>query len=195
MGKWLAVAGLALIAVLVLMWKQLHESSATPVKPVAKTESAAQPSSSGAPVESKPAAVAAAEVEPTEAKPEKIDVESDQFFYKFQEVVPAVLTRNAATCYEGISKKLHRNQKLVLTFKTKIKNGIVTITDVKTEANTLGNAGLEACFIQQIQRSTWHDDELPDWEADDQLVLRPERGMKKYMRDNIEYVGAPAPKD
>ena len=62
MGKWLAVAGLALIAVLVLMWKQLDESSATPVKPVAaKPASPEQPAPSSAPVETKPEAVAVGE--------------------------------------------------------------------------------------------------------------------------------------
>jgi hypothetical protein len=202
MGKWLAIGGVALLVVLLVLWQQLDSTSATAAPPAPTKASApiagitagmAAPSAKpGAPVA--PADVAAP-VEPTSDKPEKMDVESDEFFYKFQEVVPAVLTRKAAECYEGVTKHLHRNQKLVLNFKVKIKDGEVTINDVKQGENTIGNPGLETCFTQAVQRSGWHDDSLPDWEADDQLVIRPERGMKKYMRSNIDYVGAPAPKD
>jgi hypothetical protein len=35
-------------------------------------------------------------------------------------------------------------------------------------------------------RSSWKDDLLPDWEQDDMIMLRPERGMKKFWRDNME---------
>jgi hypothetical protein len=84
---------------------------------------------------------------------------------------------------------------MTLKFKMKIQNGDVTVNDDTIKANTLDNPGLETCFIQAVQRTTWHDDSLPDWEAPDELVLRPERGMKKYMQDNINYVGAEAPKD
>ncbi|MDB4963899.1 MAG: hypothetical protein JWP01_3898 [Myxococcales bacterium] len=199
MGKWLAVAGIALLAVMFLLWKQLDSTDATaapqPTQPdvVASTASRATPSST-TPAAKPTEVVAAAEPAATEA-PKKMDVLSDAFFYKFQEVVPAVLSRNAAKCYEGVSKRVHRNQKLVLKFKVKIKNGEVTINDVKADVNTLDNAGLESCFIQEVQRTTWRDDELPDWEAEDELVIRPERGLKKYSRENIEYVGQPAPKD
>lgn len=197
MTKWLAVAGIAILVVLIVLWKQLDGADATAAPEPTRTPAAeaSAPAIGGAPPPARATAnptetVAAAE--PSDGKPEKLHVESDAFFYKFQEVVPAVLSRNAAKCYEGVAKRLHRNQKLVLEFKTKIKDGEVTITDVRVKENTLDSAGLESCFIQEVQRSTWRDDELPDWEAEDELVIRPERGLKKYMRENIEYVGQPA---
>ena len=199
MGKWLVGAGIAILVMLVLLWRQLDDSSVaaapTPAKPVAVA--AAEPTAStplAAPV-AKPV-IEEPIAEPAPEAPKKIDVQSDEFFYKFQEVVPAVLSRNAVKCYEGISKKVHRNQNAVYKFKVKIKDGVVTIKDVAVERSSLGdgNAALETCFLQEIARSTWSDPELPDWEADDQLTISPERGLKKYTRENIEYVGEPAPR-
>lgn len=201
MGKWVAAAGLALLVVLFVLWRQLDAADATAAPPppaqgerVVHASAPAVTASAVAPAATEPASAEPAAEEPSD-QPQKIDVESDEFFYKFQEVVPAVLTRNAAKCYEGIAKRVHRNQKLVLKFKTRIKDGVVTVHDVTVDVNTLDNAGLESCFIQEVARSTWTDPSLPDWEAEDELVLRPERGMKKYMRENIEYVGAEAPRD
>jgi len=193
MGKWLAAGSVALIVLLIVLWKQLDPASATPAPPPTKPQpvQAAAPTTTLPAPETKAEPVAVAEPE----KPTKIDPQSDAFFYKFDEVVPANLTRAAATCYEGHQSSLHRNQKMRLVFKTRIRNGDVTIHDVKVDESTIKDPALEACFLQAVQRSTWHDDELPDWDQDDQLLIRPERGMKKYMRDNIEYVGAPAPKD
>ncbi len=197
MGKWLVGAGIAILVMLVLLWRSLDDSSATAAPPLAKpvAVAAAEPSTSAPPASAKPvveAAIAAPAPEPVK----KIEVESDEFFYKFQEVVPAVLSRNAVKCYEGITKKVHRNQNAVYKFKVKIKDGVVTIKDAAVERSTLGdgNAALETCFLQEIARSTWSDPELPDWEADDQLTISPERGLKKYTRENIEYVGEPAPR-
>ncbi len=201
MGKWLAIAGAALLIVLFVLWKQLDSPSATAAPPPKEA--------AGKPYDALAAAKATVAVEHAKAgvvepppsaptpdgKPAKIDSASDEFFYKFQEVVPAVLSRKAALCYEGIGEasRLHRNQKLTLEFHIKIKDGEVTVSNVTQKANTIGNAGLETCFTQAIQRGGWHDDALPDWEGDDQLVIRPERGLKKYMKDNIDYVGAEAP--
>jgi len=202
-GKWwLAIGGAALLIVLLLMWRQLDPQSAT----------AAPPPKASEPVRSDPLAeakaVAAAEhakagipekvVPPPnpDGKPEKIDVESDEFFYKFQEVVPAVLSRGAAPCYDALPDNQHvkMNSKLTLQFHIKIKDGEVTVTNVHASADTLGNSALSTCFTQAVQRGGWHDDALPDWEADDELLIRPERGFKKYLKSNTDYVGAPAPR-
>lgn len=198
MGKWLVGAGIAILVMLVLLWRQLDDSSvaaAPPAKPVAVAAAEPTPSTPIAAPVAKPV-VEEPVAEPAPEAPKKMDVQSDEFFYKFQEVVPAVLSRNAVKCYEGISKKVHRNQNAVYKFKVKIKDGVVTIKDVAVERSSLGdgNAALETCFLQEIARSTWSDPALPDWEADDQLTLSPERGLKKYTRENIDYVGEPAPR-
>lgn len=203
MGKWLAAGGVALAVVLFLLWRQLDSADAT-AAPATQTKPAPLSAAPRDPLaEAKKVAAEehakAGVVEPVKAadgKPEKIDVQSDDFFYRFQEVVPAILSRKAAQCYEGRGEdqRLHRNQKLVLEFHIKIKDGEVTISDVKPSTNTIKDPALEICFTQAVMRTSWHDDTLPDWEADDQLVIRPERGLKKYMKSNIEYVGAPAPR-
>lgn len=201
MGKWLVGAGIAIIVMLVLLWRQLDDSSATAAPPPTPAVAAiAQPATTATAIAKPAAAEPATEAPVASAQPEptkKIDVESDEFFYKFQEVVPAVLSRNAVKCYEGVTKRVHRNQNAVYKFKVKIKDGVVTIKDAAVETSSLGddNSALETCFLQEIARSTWTDDTLPDWEADDQLVISPERGLKKYTRANIEYVGEPAPRD
>ena len=202
MAKWLAAGGVALAVVLFLLWRQLDSADAA----APATQTKPKPVSTeprDALAEAKKVAAAehakAGIVEPVkvaDGKPEKIDVQSDAFYARFQELVPAVLSRKAAACYEGRSdaQRLTRNQKLTLEFHIKIKDGEVTVSDVHPSANTIKDPALEICFTQAVMRSGWHDDSLPDWEADDQLVIRPERGLKKYMKSNIEYVGAPAPR-
>jgi hypothetical protein len=198
MGKWLAAGGLAIAVILVLLWLQL---GSTDPAPVTRAPSAPAPTkvamAAARPAAPAPAAAATApvtdEAPPPAAAPAKLDPRSDEFFYKFDDVVPNRLTRNAAKCYEGRHGQLHRNQKLSLRFKTRIHGGEVSIHDVTIKESTLNDPALETCFIQEIQRASWKDDELPDWEQDDELVLRPERGMKKFWRDNVDYVGGEAP--
>ncbi|MGE0871697.1 MAG: hypothetical protein AB7P03_24270 [Kofleriaceae bacterium] len=199
MGKWLAIAAAVLLVLLIVLWRQLDlgESAAAPVVAVEPAPTPTVASTTAVPAATAaaaPSVSAAADTPQPAVATQKIAVESDDFFYKFQEMVPVRLSRQAATCYEGIAQRLHRNQKIVLGFKVSIKDGNVTMKDVTIKNNTLNNPGLENCFIQQVQRATWHDDALPDWEAEDELVIRPERGLKKYMRENIEYVGDEAPR-
>ena len=203
MGKWLAIGGAALLILLVVLWRQLDTSSAAAPEPVKKAEAppAQYDALAAAKAIAKEEHVKAGVAEPVtppsaDGKPAKIDPASDEFFYKFQEVTPAVLSREVVKCYEGRaeSQRLNRNQKLTLEFHIKIKDGEVTISNVHEKENTLKDPALAACFTQSVQRKTWHDDSLPDWEADDQLVIRPERGLKKYMQSNLDYVGAEAPR-
>ena len=204
MAKWLAAGGVALAVVLFLLWRQLDSAdAAAPATQTKPTPVSTQPRDAlaeakkvAAEEHAKAGVVEPVKVASADGKPEKVDVQSDEFFYRFQEVVPAVLSRKAAACYEGRSdaQRLNRNQKLTLEFHIKIKDGEVTVSDVHPSANTIKDPALEICFTQAVMRSGWHDDTLPDWEADDQLVIRPERGLKKYMKSNIEYVGAPAPR-
>lgn len=196
--KWLLAGGVALLAILVLLWLQMQPSESSPVTyrtadaaPTQVAMAQAKPAAAGP---TAAAAEPAEEAPPPDVPPGKLDPRSDEFFYKFDELMPKTLTRNAAKCYEGRHGQLHRNQKLSLRFKTKIVNGEVSVHDVKIKESTLNDPALETCFIQEVQRSAWKDDELPDWEQDDELVLRPERGMKKYWKDNIDYVGAEAPR-
>jgi len=198
MGKWLTAGGLVIIVLLVLLWREMRPTEAkTTVSSHEPVVALAPPSASQGPVAT-PAVATAEATEPVaaeDAKPAKLDPRSDEFFYRFDEVIPKVLTRNAAKCYEGRHGQLHRNQKLSLRYKVQVVNGEVRVHDVTIKESTLGDSALETCFIQEVQRSTWKDDQLPDVGIDDELVLRPERGMKKFWKDNVDYVGAETPRE
>lgn len=199
MGKWLAAAALILLIVVVVLWRQLG--------PAPEQTAVARPVDDAPMV--RPTAVAAATgvqtsqvampppppVEPASDPGAKIDPKSDEFFYKFEELVVPTLSMQAVKCYEGIAERVHRNQDVVLGFKHKIVDGKVTIHDVYVKESTLRNPALEACFIQQVRNGGWTDPRLPDMPLeDDEIVLNPERGLKKYTRENMEYVGAEGPK-
>ena len=198
MGNWLTVGVLAVVALLWLLWREIGSTEARPT-PAPAVQRLASPGVDGATppaaklvVPAEEAAGPAAAV--AETRPAKLDPRSDEFFYRVDEAIPKTLTRNAARCYEGRHGQLHRNQKLSLTFKVKIVDGEVRVRDVAVKESTLHDTALETCFLQEVQRSTWKNDELPDWEQEEELVLRPERGMKKYWQDNLNDVGPQAPR-
>lgn len=190
MKKWLAIATVALIAALVVLWREMQTTDAKPAPAPKKELTFKEREAIESPTA---AAVQTPDVPVPVAQPGKLDPRSDDFFYKFDEQVPKNLTRAAAKCYEGRHGSLQRNQKLSLTYKIKVVNGQVQIHDIKVKEDTLNDPALAACFMAQVANAGWKDDELPDWEQDDTLVLRPERGMKKYWQDNLDYVGAAVP--
>ncbi len=188
MGKWLAGVTAIVIAVLVLLWLQIRS-------PHANVTSVAAPSVLSAPTATTPArssglAGAAKQIGAAQGKPEKLDPSSDAFFYKFDEAVPPALTAEAAKCYEGGGiRRVHRNQKVKLGYTIRIKDGVVSIQNVKVVESTVNDKKLEDCFAGEVAKVTWRDDELPDWQQEDELVLRPERGMKKFSAANLAYEG------
>ncbi|HLL21535.1 MAG TPA: hypothetical protein VK427_05360 [Kofleriaceae bacterium] len=197
--KSLAVAALALIAILVAMWQQTQTSEATPARTANAPAVAAAPLiSTSAPAVREVAAVAAPVVpaQPA-ASAEKYDPQSDEFFFKHDEMVVPQVMKSVVKCWEALDPAkratIHRNQSIVIKFKQKIVNGTVTISGAEVERSSLKDAALEACFSKQVLATTWHDDKLPDWEQDDEVKISP-RVLKKYTRENIEYVGAEAPK-
>jgi hypothetical protein len=186
--KWLAALGLVVAALLVLLFLQLHEGVKVDV--AKKEPVTVQPVKQVAAVEPSGLSVAAAKVQEAAANEGKVDINSDAFFIRFDELVPQLTTRNAAKCYTGGLGRVHRNQKVKLAFKDTIKNGVVTITDVKVVESTINDQTLIDCFVREVQGTTWNDDGLPDWTQDDELVIRPERGMKKFTKENMEYEGS-----
>ncbi|MDQ3334155.1 MAG: hypothetical protein M4D80_03270 [Myxococcota bacterium] len=200
--KWLGIGALCLIAILIVMWRQI-DTDTTPVpeaKPVQVAQAPLPPPSAAAAVA--PDVVEAPAVAPTaapEAKKDdggKYDPQSDEFFHKHDEVVIPNVMRSAVKCWEELDKtkraQFHRNQSVVIKFKQKIVNGTVTVYDAKVERSSIKDAALEACFYKQVLATTWHNDRLPDWEQDDEVKISP-RVLKKYTRENIEYEGAEAP--
>jgi hypothetical protein len=186
MGKWLAIGSAALLALLALLWLQIREPAA---QPSVTAKQAAAPSIT--PEQQRLAEMKAlgAQVAEAKAKSGKLDPRSDAFFYKFDEALPPALTREAAKCYTGGLRRVHRNQKVKLGYKVTIKDGTLSISDVKVVESTVNDKELEECFAREVAKVTWTDEELPDWAQDDELVIRPERGMKKFTKDNLAYEG------
>ena len=195
--KWLVIGFLALIALLVVMWREADRSEATPAAAPVK---AAEPvphviTPVAPPVAAAPAPVA--EEAPEAPKSEKYEPDSDEFFYKHDEVVIPNVMRSAVKCWENLDATkraaVHRNQSIVIKFKQRIVNGKVTMHDPQVERSSIKDPALESCFIQQVLATTWTDEKLPDWEQEDTVKISP-RVLKKYTRENIEYVGPEAPK-
>ena len=186
--KWLAALALVVAALLVLLFLQLHED--VKVQVASKEPVTVQPVKQVAAAEPSALAAAAAKVQEATKDSGKVDINSDAFFIRFDELVPQLTTRNAAKCYTGGLNRVHRNQKVKLAFKDTIKNGVVTITDVKVVESTINDQTLIDCFVREVAGTTWTDEGLPDWNQDDELVIRPERGMKKFTKENMEYEGS-----
>jgi hypothetical protein len=186
--KWLAALGLVVAALVVLLFLQMREDVTVDV--AKKEPVTVQPVKQVASAVPAGLADVAAKVQEAKANEGKVDINSDAFFIRFDELVPQLTTRNAAKCYTGGLGRVHRNQKVKLAFKDTIKNGVVTITDVKVVESTINDQTLIDCFVREVQGTTWNDDGLPDWTQDDELVIRPERGMKKFTKENMEYEGS-----
>jgi hypothetical protein len=187
MSRWLAAGTVVVIALLAMLWLQIRTPAAAPVTVAAKRADVAapvaQPAAAGLAAVAKQVAVA-------EAKPHKLDPASDAFFYKFDEQVPPALTAEAAKCYQGGIHRVHRNAKVKLGYTIKIKDGVLSVADVKVVESTVNDKALEDCFVREVAKVTWNDDELPDWAQNDELVIRPERGMKKFTAANNAYEGS-----
>jgi hypothetical protein len=182
----LALASIALLALLALLWLQIREPAAE-VHVTAKQ--AAAPAIKPEAQRLAEMKALGAQVAEARAKTGKLDPRSDAFFYKFDEALPPALTREAAKCYTGGLRRVHRNQKVKLGYKVTIKDGTLSISDVKVVESTVNDKELENCFAREVAKVTWTDEELPDWAQDDELVIRPERGMKKFTAENLAYEG------
>jgi hypothetical protein len=186
MAKWLAAATVAVLALLALLWMQIRGPaaavSAAPKQQVAQAAPTQLATASDL-------AIAAQKVREAEAHSGKVDPASDAFTYRFDEQVTPQLTMNAAKCYTGGLNRVHRNQKTKLNLKLQIKDGVVTVSDVKMVETTIADKALNDCFMREVAKTTWTDEQLPDWAQDEELVIRPERGMKKFTAENLAYEG------
>src|SRR5688572_19064616 len=187
MKKLFAIAAVVVLALLALLLLQIKEP-ATTVEP-AKRQVAAAPAVA-APVQgAAELAIAAQKVREAEARGDKVDPASDAMIYRLDERVPAMLTAPAAKCYEGGLSRVHRNQSVRLGFKLSVKDSVVSVKDIKIISSSINDQKLVDCFIREVGAVTWRDDQLPDWEQDDELTINPERGMKKFTKENLAYEG------
>jgi len=189
MKKLLAIGSAAVLALLALIWYQLHEPAEAAPAPAAKVEQVAQPVSPRA--QDQGLAKVAQQVAATETKPGKVDPASDAFFYAFDDRAPREPQVNAATCYTGGINRVHRNAKLKLFADIVVKDGEVTYQNVKiSPESTITDKTLVDCMVKEVGLTHWHDDTLPDYTLPaDEILIRPERGMKKYTAEDRNYQG------
>lgn len=187
MGKWLAAGALGVLALLALLLLELRAPAAAVAS--ARPATAAHDQTSDAASRVAAIAAIAQKAAVVQASPDKLDPSSDAFFYKFDEQVPPKLTLAAAKCYEGGLHRVHRNAKVKLGYTIQITDGVLSVANVHVVESTVNDKPLEDCFAREVAKVTWTDDELPDWKQDDELVIRPERGMKKYTASNLSYEG------
>jgi len=189
MKKLLAIGAVGLIVLLGLIWYQLHEPAEAAPAPVAKAAVVAPPIAPRA--EGSGLAQVAAKVAAAETKSGKVDPASDAFFYAFDDRAPREPQVNAATCYTGGINRVHRNAKLKLFADIVVKDGEVTYQNVKiSPESTITDKTLVDCMVKEVAATHWHDDTLPDYTLPaDEILIRPERGMKKYTAENRDYEG------
>jgi hypothetical protein len=111
----------------------------------------------------------------------KLDPSSQEFFLRFDEMIAPRLTKEAASCYRGGKQ---RDQKVKFSFIKRIKDGRVTITDVKQVTSTMGDASLERCMFEKVANfASWYDPEFPDIDGLEDEVLIRVRALKKYQQE------------
>lgn len=187
----LVIGGVVLVLAMVVLWKQVGSSSAEPVvtpvaaiplpPPLPEVRSHAA-HAVAVPSDAIPAVAAAA--------PEKVAVQSQEFFYQFSELVVPNVSRNAVKCIESQPRHLQMNQDARYLFDIAVRGGQVTISNVRQAESTIGDPVIEDCFRTAILKTAWANAQLPDYEEKDhEVTFSPERGMKKYRQDNINYVG------
>jgi hypothetical protein len=187
-GRLLIVAALALVVVAIVLWHELNAPLAIAAPQPAAPAAAMQPV---APAAAAPVAKAIAKVAEatTPDQSGKLDPASDAFYYKFTEVVPVVLTREAMRkCYHGGLHRVDRDASLTLDFTETVKNGEYSISDIKiNKQSTMSDGELKTCFINVVSKTHWHDDSFPDFSQQDQITINPERSGRKYLPENTDY--------
>jgi hypothetical protein len=185
-GKWLAAGAVALVALLALLWMQIREPAAAGPAP---KQDVAQAAPAPAMNTASDLARVAQKARELKAHGGKIDPATDAFTYAFDERVSPMGLMNAAKCYTGGINRVHRNQNTKLHYDVVIKDGVVKFENVRIAATSITDKVLNDCFVREVAKTTWTDENLPDWKQDDELVISPERSMKKFTKDNLEYEG------
>jgi len=186
MRKLVAGTIVVLAALALIVWQMREPAEQVSVSP--EQQVAAAPMLKHARAELAAAAQKIAEAQ-AQAKSGKLDPASDAFFYREEAIAPR-FTAQAAKCYTGGLHRVHRNAKVKLGFAISIKDGLISAKDVHVIESTVNDKTLENCFAKQVAMTAWRDDEMPDYlSKDEELVIRPERGMKKFTKENLEYQG------
>ncbi|MBZ0232693.1 MAG: hypothetical protein K8M05_10220 [Deltaproteobacteria bacterium] len=184
--KWLALTAAVVAVALLLLWREVRSSGASPAVAVAPTAAPAVPIARASadvvpariaePVdddEPLPPHVLPAGVMAPEYDPGPIKKFSEPFWERVDETYSRRLLGFAADCYKGGKE---RKQKLKVAFRFNITGGKVSVTDVRPVESTLDDPALEACMLKAIAKATWDDKNMPDWtsspDEEETIVVR-----------------------
>lgn len=196
MKRWVVAGGLLLVALAVLLVQQLRAPAAAP-SAVMEVATHALPPPPPFPAgrnmgneHEEVEELGAAAPAPASGPPKKLDVKSTEFYQRFYEMLTPRLTKEAADCYHGGKE---RDQKVKFSFKASIRDGRVTMRDVAMVTSTLNDPALERCMLEKVANfASWKDEEFPDYELDDEVLIRV-RVLKKYKQEEDREYFPPTP--
>lgn len=184
MKRWFLL-GVAVLAVLVfLMMRQLEPSHAVVTPTAAVADFAKQelppPPDFPVPINQQEEEEELFKEEP-QGPPKKLDPASEEFFLRFDEMIASRLTKEAASCYRGNQQ---RDQKVKFSFIKHVKDGRVTLSNVKIVTSTLTDPTLQSCMFDKVANfNNWKDDEFPDITGLEDEVLIRIRALKKHQQE------------
>jgi hypothetical protein len=111
------------------------------------------------------------------APPKKLNVNSQQFRTRVDDMVPSRLYAEASRCYKG---GLTRDRRVDIEYHIRVTDGAVAISNVRLNESTLGDTSLERCIRDKVAAVAWRDDELPDLDEEGDVYMRVD-GFAKYL--------------
>lgn len=110
-------------------------------------------------------------------EPAKLEPTSPAFITRVDDVIPARLYREAAhRCYDA---RQPPDQKVRLAIRLRIEGGELYVHEATVLDGTVQDPGITECIRSAVAGATWREDDMPDWEGEDELLVRL-GGMKKH---------------
>lgn len=112
-----------------------------------------------------------------EAPKTVLDPNSEDFFERVDVAIPRQLYARAAECDTGDAG---RNEKVKLQVRVRAENKEISVLEANILESTIVNKSLENCIRDAVKNARWDDEEMPNWEDEDEILIRV-RGMKKHI--------------
>ena len=175
--KWIAIAAVVAIGVLVFLLLQVFD------EPDAPRIFDAAPVVVPRPPDAAPVAAAPADAAPpaADAAPAVFGVKSEEFWERSDHYQRTRMLSYVADCYQGGK---HRKAKLKLTYELVVQNHQVTFRNIQIVDTTLGDEALEQCMVRALETAQFQDVEMPDYRTPsndpEQILIRIENLKRFY---------------
>lgn len=130
---------------------------------------------------------------PSPAAPaEKLDPKSDEFARRLDIGIPNRLYAEVADrCY---ARGHPKDAMVKLSYRLRVMEGEIRIWDLKALESSIDDPHLEQCIRDAVANAGWRDDQMPNWDAEDELVVRL-GGLKKHLAEDREDISAEPERD